>query len=240
MPVNVTCSVCSDEFSVTPSRYEKNDSGRFYCSNECFSEGISGQGHPDWNDELTFSCKYCGETFRGKTGNPNIYCSQECAGKDKPPKERFDDEVWEEIKKKCSERFTGETNPMKDEETKKQVIERMTETRREQGSPWNEGSGNGMFGVTGSDNPAWRGGEEEYYGESWVKMRRKRREKDNYTCQNCGKSEEDIDRELDVHHITPRREFENVDDANYIENLITLCMSCHRRAEFGDLEVSND
>ncbi len=239
MPKDVVCSNCGSEFTVTPSRYKRNTSGNFYCSNKCQSNGMVRDEHPRWNDSLKFSCKYCGKEFRGKKGNPNTYCSQTCAGKDKPLKDRVDDEVWERIKEEQSERFSGENNPMKNEETKGEVIKKMTQTRKEQGSPWNKGENNGMYGKTGRDNPAWRGGGEDYYGESWVELRRNARKRDNYECQNCGKREESIDRELDVHHIKPRRKFDNVENANYMENVITLCMSCHRMAEFGDLEVEN-
>lgn len=64
-------------------------------------------------------------------------------------------------------------------------------------------------------------------GENWVAMRREVRKRDNYTCQSCGKTEKEIGKRLDVHHIKPYRLFDNCDQANTITNLISLCSHCH-------------
>lgn len=83
---------------------------------------------------------------------------------------------------------------------------------------------------SGENNGAWRGGDIEYYGADWKKQRRKARERDHYTCQDCGITEDEYGRELSVHHIIPFRQFENYQEANRLDNLITLCESpCHRR-----------
>lgn len=73
------------------------------------------------------------------------------------------------------------------------------------------------------------GGYEPYYGPNWREQRRKARERDNYTCQHCGIHQSELDRALDVHHIISFRVFglENYIQANDLENLISLCQSCH-------------
>jgi predicted HNH restriction endonuclease len=38
-------------------------------------------------------------------------------------------------------------------------------------------------------------------------------------------------RALDVHHITPAREFEDGEKRNAMENLISLCVRCHTEWE---------
>jgi 5-methylcytosine-specific restriction endonuclease McrA len=94
----------------------------------------------------------------------------------------------------------------------------------------------------------WRRGENHHqylgqdndYGQSWCRIRRKRREKDNYTCQRCGETKEEIGRNPDVHHIIPVREFDNPEDAHYIDNLVSLCRSCHRLVEEGNVEVPDN
>ncbi|WP_236044816.1 HNH endonuclease [Haloarcula nitratireducens] len=48
-------------------------------------------------------------------------------------------------------------------------------------------------------------------------------------------------RNPDVHHITPVKWFIGSDnhtreDAHYLENVVSLCISCHRKAEFGKIE----
>jgi DEAD/DEAH box helicase domain-containing protein len=67
------------------------------------------------------------------------------------------------------------------------------------------------------------------YGPTWRKQKQAARERDGFTCQNCGAVEDD--RAHDVHHITPFRAYETAEDANRLENLTTLCPTCHRRAE---------
>ncbi|MEJ2757156.1 MAG: DUF1998 domain-containing protein [Anaerolineales bacterium] len=67
------------------------------------------------------------------------------------------------------------------------------------------------------------------YGPNWPQQRDAARQRDNYTCQNCGLREDG--RSHDVHHKIPFKAFDNFMEANRLENLITLCPTCHRRAE---------
>ncbi|HET9913001.1 MAG TPA: DEAD/DEAH box helicase [Anaerolineales bacterium] len=67
------------------------------------------------------------------------------------------------------------------------------------------------------------------YGPGWQKIRDRVRERDKYTCQVCGALE--TTRQHDVHHKTPFRAFTSFVEANRLENLITLCHSCHRKVE---------
>ncbi|MDH7473973.1 MAG: DEAD/DEAH box helicase [Anaerolineae bacterium] len=76
-----------------------------------------------------------------------------------------------------------------------------------------------------------------YRGPDWDTQRRRARERDGFRCQHCGAPEKP-DRQHDVHHLRPFREFNYVPgqneaylEANRLENLITLCRSCHLRAE---------
>lgn len=79
----------------------------------------------------------------------------------------------------------------------------------------------------GRKNPNWKGGYEPYYGENWLEQRRKALERDGHTCQSCGHAPSDDDRDLDVHHIRPLRTFDDLEDANALDNLVSLCRSCH-------------
>jgi len=89
--------------------------------------------------------------------------------------------------------------------------------------------------VNGEDNPHWQGGHSTYYGENWEEIRKKARERDDYTCQSCGVAQVEHQREtgksLHVHHIRPIREFDDPDDANELPNVVTLCVQCHKRWE---------
>jgi DEAD/DEAH box helicase domain-containing protein len=75
------------------------------------------------------------------------------------------------------------------------------------------------------------------YGPSWPAASRAARARDGNRCRQCSAPERE-GRAHDVHHLRPFREFgyvsgENRNDrqANVLENLITLCATCHHRAE---------
>ncbi len=67
------------------------------------------------------------------------------------------------------------------------------------------------------------------YGPDWGKTRDRVRERDKFTCQVCGAVE--AGRQHDVHHKVPFRAFPSYVEANRLENLTTLCPSCHHKAE---------
>jgi DEAD/DEAH box helicase domain-containing protein len=67
------------------------------------------------------------------------------------------------------------------------------------------------------------------YGPDWSKTRDRVRARDKYTCQVCGAVE--AGRQHDVHHKVPFRAFISPADANRLENLTTLCHSCHHKVE---------
>ncbi len=67
------------------------------------------------------------------------------------------------------------------------------------------------------------------YGSDWARIRDRVRARDKYQCQVCGTIE--TDRQHDVHHKTPFRAFTSIEEANRIENLTTLCKTCHRKVE---------
>jgi len=76
-------------------------------------------------------------------------------------------------------------------------------------------------------NPSWRGGISfEPYSTDWTEtLKRAIRERDNYICQLCGKTQieelEKIEQKLTVHHIDYDKQNSN------LNNLITLCASCN-------------
>lgn len=94
--------------------------------------------------------------------------------------------------------------------------------------------------VVGENHPRYDEKCTDKYGENWSSIREGAIQRDNKECQDCGisrekhLSEKNID--LDVHHIKPRKEFiENnmsIEDANEMDNLETLCRSCHMTREW--------
>ena len=83
----------------------------------------------------------------------------------------------------------------------------------------------------------WVGEVVESRGPNWPQQRDRARQRDGFCCQWCGVPERP-ERQHEVHHRTPFRDFgwePGVNDAyltaNQLDNLITLCPTCHRRAE---------
>jgi 5-methylcytosine-specific restriction endonuclease McrA len=89
----------------------------------------------------------------------------------------------------------------------------------------------------GPGHPNWKGGGNADYGTGWNEIRRQALERDGHQCVVCKTTREELGRNPDVHHIIPVREFIETDgfsreDAHFLDNVISLCISCHRKAEF--------
>lgn len=67
------------------------------------------------------------------------------------------------------------------------------------------------------------------YGADWPQLRSQVLERDQHRCQLCRALE--IGRPHHIHHKTPFRQFTSIEEANRLENLITVCPTCHRRIE---------
>src|SRR5258706_3323784 len=75
---------------------------------------------------------------------------------------------------------------------------------------------------------AWKNDPNDY-GPDWGKIRDRVRARDGYKCQVCGAPE--TTRQHDVHHKTPFKAFISREEANRLENLTTLCPTCHHQVE---------
>lgn len=103
------------------------------------------------------------------------------------------------------------------------------------------------IGRPGEDNPAWEGGHQHGYGYNWEAQRAKARKRDGYQCRRCGMTQtehvEETNLRLHVHHIEKKANFINEDgefdpdEANRLDNLITLCSRCHHRLEGVPIDV---
>lgn len=74
----------------------------------------------------------------------------------------------------------------------------------------------------GDRHAFWVGGTKRYRGPDWRVQRERAKQRDGHACQHCGKTGK-----LSVHHMTPYR----VSQDNRLSNLVTLCGSCHRKAD---------
>lgn len=75
----------------------------------------------------------------------------------------------------------------------------------------------------GSLSSAWRGGITKiHYSLGFSKhLKFKIRKRDNFICQHCGITEEELNRALSVHHVDYNKK------NHYPFNLVSLCCSCH-------------
>lgn len=164
----------------------------------------------------TYECDYCGEEYKSYpswiTGENN-FCSRKCKHLAQEKENQVECEV-------CGEKMYR--RPSRKERSDYFVCS--DECKSEM--------------MRGSDNPNWDGAHDEYRGKNWQEMRRERKERDNHECVLCGKTEkehqEEYGRELEVAHVRPFKEFEEPEDAHHINNLLTLCVSCHRMVDRKD------
>lgn len=84
------------------------------------------------------------------------------------------------------------------------------------------------FGQPGGKSCNWKDGKSfEKYSDKWTRaVKREVRWRDGFQCVECGVSEADCGRRLDVHHIDYNKR--NVS----MINLISLCGHCHRKTNF--------
>jgi len=94
----------------------------------------------------------------------------------------------------------------------------------------NSGENCYLHGVTGEDHPKYTG-HEDYYGGNWEEKRSEAIKRDGYECVICGIGQDEHREahgcDLHVHHIDPIATFDTPEEANTIENLLTLCRPHH-------------
>lgn len=64
------------------------------------------------------------------------------------------------------------------------------------------------------------------YGPKWDEIKSIAQTRDDNRCQDCGST-----KNLHVHHIIPFRTFDSREEANKLDNLLTLCATCHKKWE---------
>jgi len=84
-------------------------------------------------------------------------------------------------------------------------------------------------------HPNWMGGKSfEPYGTKFNKeLKEQIRQRDNYTCQECGKTQEELKELLSVHHIDYNKQH------NLPLNLISLCRKCHLKTNYNRKHWTN-
>lgn len=233
LPKHITtnCPTCGKEFTYRHSWPRK------YCSNVCAGKANIGNIAHFTPSGIDATCEQCGKGYRvHRSESRGRFCSLQCFG------------AWQKVHGirgakhhqwgKPFGRSALPPNPAiltcpicgKVYEAKQSQAKRGRRccSRKCQGI-WH--SENNV--VTGPNNPHWKSGRvPDYYGPNWPRTQRAVRERDQ-VCLGCGVSPEELGRELDVHHLTPFRDFglERYEEANRLDNLVALCPACHKRWE---------
>jgi hypothetical protein len=224
---NRSCERCGSEF------YAGHE--RKYCSETCRNAAVSfaGRSNPNYSGEkATTTCETCGAEFRYY---PSEKAGSLCA-------DCVEVENWQE-----PPRLTGADNPNYTG-GKRTLTCGFCDTEFER-YPSNVGDGATLCSddcraawlseaYTGEGHPNYDGGPTGPYGEGWNAVRERALDRDDRACILCGTDAEDLGRNPDVHHVVPVRAFVESPalterDAHTLDNVVTLCPPCHRRAEFG-------
>jgi len=250
-----TCVICGKIFerglSQGPNQIYKT------CSKECLSklksQNMSGENNPVWKGGFeTIICLTCKQKFTAPPSSSRKFCSQTCYNSGRAIK--FEVVTCQNCKKQFSasipthRRFCSHlcfhewsrAKPTRNSNWKGGPVvsaciycEHPFETYFKdqkfcsyacKGAYWSE---QGFF--RGENNPSWRGGisKEPYPFEFDKDLKQQIRRRDNFTCQLCGKSQDEhfkqYREQLSCHHINYLK-----DDLRP-ENLISLCRSCHSK-----------
>lgn len=224
--VSKECRICGAEFTVDPADNPERHTtcGSDECQKATWSQ--TGEDHSQWKEKVEITCKICGDTtaVRPSQAEKVTTCRRE--------------ECTNEAKRRTHSgknhyAWTGKT-------TINCVIcgaeINVYPSQVDKISTCSEECRAAYFSDlhTGEGNPMWAGGS-TVFGENWREQRQKRLERDGYRCVICGVTQE-AHRDahgcgLHVHHITPRRTFDDPDRANRVSNLRTLCLPHHNMVE---------
>ena len=166
----------------------------------------SANCHRAWRKaQMPFiSCAYCGKPFYQK--NPAIlHCSAKCAN---------DSRVKPHATLVCANCGTSfDAFPSQEKKGRKYCSRKCA-----------------VAHMAGPNGAHWRGGKCLQHGRYWERIRELVYERDK-VCQGCGAERSPNGRRLDVHHLDPRRDYADQDEANVLSNLVALCAPCHSRLE---------
>lgn len=201
-PIYHTCPICNISF--------KGSRGRIYCSRKCY---LSAPRQSAWNKGLvglpanrpkngiTKECPCCGQAFYV----PKCYSNKKYCSM-----ECYHDNRWGGSRAEtrsciiCDSQFTVTRS-----------VKKMTCSNKCKQE-------NKSISMRGEKSHLWRGGATAPYNGDWRFIREQVRKRDGYKCTICNSTDR-----IQVHHIIPYR----YSKSHALNNLITLCRSCHSREE---------
>lgn len=233
--IELVCENCKTKFFLKPSL--ANRPGKHFCCAKCANEYRKGKpGNKPKTGEIV-KCDWCGEEhYKNRYLIENFkkhFCNEKCrkAWEKENAFKGENNPKYNRIKTNCS--YCGKVLLLTPSAYNKSInhycnMECMSKDY--------------IGKVYGENHPSWKGGYNKiYYGPNWKRIRKEVQERDNHTCQRCGITSEEIGHELPVHHIKPIRTFDSWEEANVLDNLISLCPTCHGIVENSgiDFEINN-
>jgi len=160
-----------------------------------------------------YRCEWCGEAFRRcqakQAENDGTYCSQSC------------------VHEARTVEWVGKGHPHADSVTV--TCDECGEQFRRNPSKEAENDRTFCSWDCYSEHMTDPESDRIYYGSNWERQRQRALERDGEGCIVC--SNDGTEHILDVHHIQPVRTFDSPEDANTLDNLVTLCRPCHHKWE---------
>lgn len=215
------CPQCGIAFE----RKTKGEGKRQFCSSVCSNRYNNKE---DKTKKKEYTCKFCKNKFIDWVYRNTIFCSNICKSKygarQPKPKARKPESFVTKSCEVCNKKYT--------------VHKIFTEKRNSRFCSKECRAVQKSIDMTGEGNhnyiPPHLRAKPIKYGKNWKSQSSKARKRDNYTCQKCGDvwSKDKYDKKFHVHHIVSVREFDDYRDANKLNNLVTLCPSCHRKIHY--------
>lgn len=219
------CDLCGKEIWAS-YRHKRNGekADHIFCSRACYDEYRARK--------LRSICPGCGKPFYKGETKTGKYCSDECWRRSQAESHiRFCVVCGQSFYPWAFRRAKGDlffapwlvTCSPKCQHIHEQEVEK---GRREKIS----------MAFRGEKHPSWLGGRISFRGETWKWARKQALDRDGYKYQRCGitakQSKKKYGKMLEVHHKIPFRKFSTSEAANRLDNLITLCPSCHKTTEW--------
>lgn len=232
------CEHCGKEFECSSSTPNKK-----FCSRECLRAQYKEQAKSNQTENIkkVRKCAYCGKQFVWESSKSNqIFCTSVC--QKKSTYERIHKAVITEKRKcqLCGEEFEWYSTKPNQKYCSKECLKLATANNiklKQKGSEeFLENLRSTVYLKVAEIISKMQDKGETFnnqYIDYWKvgdiseKTREQVLKRDNYECQVCKRKDS-----LHLHHLIKRKDGGTHD----AENLITLCASCHRHIETGDLE----
>ena len=222
--IEINCTNCGKCFKVKPHIFrEPTKLGRF-CSSSCRSTFSAKTNPATQKNRVITNCSFCGKELMLQPNRilEKNFCDNSCAGKYGLSLR------WptgaKTVTVTCAFCGIDKTIPAWEYDMRSKRGQSQFFCNRSCFGGWKSANWNAEH------NPAWKGGWNNH-GSGWNMMRNLVRIEQNYACDDCGISEVELGRAIDVHHIVPARLFKRKADSNFRENLVGLCHACHMERE---------